>query len=104
MTEVPPCVSLPSKSQPLTIRNFSPASSGSFRVETTVPTTTPINMAGLLTALRFFLAAERQDEVDVGVRARDDVHRHQLADALGCALAGLGGRLHRRDVATNDRG
>ena len=35
-------------------------------------------------------AAERQHRVDVGVRARDDVHRDHLADALG------------REVATRD--
>jgi hypothetical protein len=49
-------------------------------------------------------AAERQHRVDVRVRARDHVHRDDLADALRGALARLGRRLHGRDVAAHDRG
>ena len=43
-------------------------------------------------------------DVHVGVRARDDVHRHHLADAAGGHLAGVHGGLHRRDVAAHDDG
>src|SRR5262249_49878691 len=50
------------------------------------------------------LTAERQHQVDVGVRARNDVHADQLAHALRGALTGLGRRLHRRDVAADDGG
>src|SRR5205807_9903127 len=49
-------------------------------------------------------ATERQRDVDVRVRPRDDVDAHQLADALGGPRSGLGGGLHRRDVATDDGG
>ena len=36
------------------------------------------------------------------MRARDDVHRHELADARGRGGAGVGRRLHGRDVAAHD--
>ena len=48
--------------------------------------------------------ADRQRVLEVGVRARDDVHRHQLADAARRGGAGVGGRLHGRDVAAHDGG
>ncbi len=40
--------------------------------------------------------------VELGVRARDDVHGHELADARGRLGAGLGGRLDGADVALDD--
>ena len=48
--------------------------------------------------------ADRQRVFEVGVRTRDDVHRHELADAPRRRGAGVGRRLHRRDVAAHDRG
>ena len=48
--------------------------------------------------------ADRQRVFEVGVRARDDVHRHELADAARRGGAGVGRGLHRRDVAAHDGG
>ena len=38
------------------------------------------------------------------MRARDDVHRHELADAPRRRGAGVGRGFHGRDVAAHDRG
>ena len=46
----------------------------------------------------------RQDLFDFGVRARDHVHRDQLADAPRGGRAGVGGGLHRSDVAAHHHG
>src|SRR5512140_2270846 len=97
---------LPSTSHARTTRSFSPSSVGSLRLATSVPMILPRIMAGrsLLRAVGRAGAAERQHRVDVGVRPRDHVDRHDLADALRGALAGLGRRLDGRDVATHDCG
>src|SRR5215468_8180576 len=100
-------VGLPSTSHARTTRSFSPSSVGSLRLATSVPMTLPRTTAPLLLAVAAGLdrrPAERHDGVDVGVRPRDHVDRHDLADALGGALAGLGRRLDRGDVAAHDRG
>src|ERR1044071_4829282 len=97
-------VGLPSTSHARTTRSFSPSSVGSLRLATSVPMTLPRTTAALLLAVAGPDSAERQDGVDVGVRPRDHVDRHDLADALGGALAGLGRRLDRGDVAAHDRG
>ena len=39
--------------------------------------------------------------LDLGVRAGNDVDRHQLADPPGRRRAGIGGRLHGADVAAH---
>src|SRR5262245_58865570 len=102
-TTMPPDASgWPSTSQARTTRRGNPSRVGSLRVATSVPMTLPSTMARLL--LRRAGAAERQHGVDVGVRPRDHVDRDHLADALGGALAGLGGGAHRGDVAAHDRG
>src|SRR5215468_6597421 len=100
-------VGLPSTSHARTTRSFSPSSVGSLRLATSVPMTLPRTTAALLLAVaagRDRRPAERQDGVDVGVRPRDHVDRHDLTDPLGGALAGLGRRLDRGDVAAHDRG
>src|ERR1019366_7644437 len=96
-------------------RNLSPSILGSFRVATTVPTTFARSMATprprlLLAAVRadllldLSLTAEREDEVDVDVRAGDDVGRDDVADARRPVLARVHGRLHGRHVAADDGG
>src|SRR5215831_9697095 len=99
-------VGFPSRSSPRTSKNLSPSSSCSLRVAMTVPTTFPIIMERRAKCCRFRLslarAAQRQDQVDIGVRPRNHVHRNQLADAFCAARSGLGGGLYRRDVASHD--
>src|SRR5215468_6933451 len=93
-------------------RNLSPSTRGSLRVATRVPTTFARSIAGprLLAAsrvdllLHLGLAAQREDEVHVDVRAGDDVRGDDLADAGGAVLPGLDRRLHRGDVAADDGG
>ena len=51
---------------------------------------------------RYFFGRDRKDLVEVVVRPRDDVHADQLADASRRRRAGIGGRLHRSDVAAHD--
>ena len=45
---------------------------------------------------------DRQRVLEVRVRARDHVDRHQLAHPLRRRRTGVGRRLHRRDVAADD--
>src|ERR1043165_7592555 len=95
-------VSLPSTSHARTTRSFKPSSVGSLRLATSVPMTLPSTiLARLLLRTR---ATQREHGIDVGVRPRDHVDRHDLADALGGALAGFGRCLHGRDVPANHRG
>src|SRR6185312_13737896 len=84
---------LPSTSQARTTRSFSPSSVGSLRLATSVPMTLPRTTRTYLLAAVAAGATERQHRIDVRVRARNHVHRHDLADALCGALAGLGRRL-----------
>ena len=46
----------------------------------------------------------RQDPLDFGVRPRNDVHRHELADAARGGGAGVGRGLDRADVAADHHG
>jgi hypothetical protein len=45
-----------------------------------------------------------QDGFHVLVRTRDHMHRNDLADLAGCCRAGIGGCLHRTNVATHHHG
>ena len=56
----------------------------------------------LLRRLGLGRPAERHDLVHVEVRARDDVHGDDLADAAGRDLRRVARRLHRRHVAADD--
>src|SRR4051794_29751822 len=97
-------VALPSTSAPRTRSSFSPSSSCSLLVETTVPTTRPNNIASLRPRLalaaggtisraqlaaRLVAAPQRQRQVDVRVRPGNDMDADQLPDALGTAGARL---------------
>src|SRR5690625_14638 len=45
-----------------------------------------------------------QNLLDIVVRPRDDVHRHEVAHALGCRRSGIGRRLHGPDVSSDHYG
>src|SRR5262249_11154307 len=50
------------------------------------------------------LAAEREDQIHVEVRAGEDVRGDDLPDPPGACLAGVDRGLHGRHVAPDDRG
>ena len=52
---------------------------------------------------RAFGADARQHDADVFVRTRNDLHADDLADPTGGGGPGVGGGLHRRDVAGDER-
>src|SRR3954452_22662962 len=87
--------------------SFALSRRGSFRVATTVPTILARSIGpdgGQEGKALFLRLADRQRVFEVCMRPRDDVDRHQLADATGCCGARVRSGLYRRDVAANDRG
>src|SRR5688572_2380287 len=96
-------VGLSPSSSSRTTSSLRPDRPESLRVETTVPTTWPRITRSLPSAGGFALA-DGQHVLERRVRARDDVHGDDLADARGGGLAGLGRGPHGCDVAPDDRG
>src|SRR5207249_4745279 len=75
----------------------------SFRVETTVPSTSARITAALLLRRRSG-RADREHVFQHRVRPRNDVDRDHLADLGSCSCARFGGCAHRRHVAAHDGG
>src|SRR5688500_1089394 len=92
--------SLPSKR---TSAAFRPASAASTAPTSPFVSTSPRACSDQVTSA-VVRAALRQDRLDVRVRARNHMDGHELADALGCCRAGIGGGLHRTDVAAHHDG
>src|SRR5687767_11503389 len=78
------------------------SSRSSLRVATTVPTMRARSMRGYALRLRAAGFADGQDVFEIRVRARNDMHRDQLADAPRRGRAGIRSGFDRRDVAAHD--
>src|SRR6267142_2416450 len=85
-----------------TSSSLSPRSPASLRVDTTVPITCARIIAALLLGARNLRAVDRQHLFEHAVRARDDVHAHDLTHLGRGGRTRLGRGAHRGHVAAHD--
>src|SRR5688500_776892 len=92
--------SLPRKRTSAALR---PASAASTAPTSPLVSTSPRACSDQVTST-VVRAALRQDGLEVVMRTRDHMDGHELADALGRCGAGIGGGLHRTDIAAHHHG